>query len=231
MTYPNWITNPAFKAVLDNAHKLFSDACLLYDAKRYGTALFLALLAWEEVGKVYLEVLDEDAPRKRTNSHIKKQELAHVLEFQHELLPLIHQFLVENGHSNGTNDTVSYFVNVALMHAKPSHTKLSKRFANHIYDSILPEFKQNETAQHHQKILNGDIDKLKQSGIYCDIKGEKVLSTPDNIDPNLVSEYMSIVRRLLHNLSTNNEKPVAKYPLIIDEFFASTDDTPLHPAD
>jgi hypothetical protein len=75
---------------------LVEDAELLLENGRHGSALALAILALEEVGKYYLEKWRE-ATHRRTRRHGNKQQAVKVLDVADAVLMEINTVLAENG--------------------------------------------------------------------------------------------------------------------------------------
>src|SRR6516162_2927756 len=63
--------------IRDNAARLFKDAELLLEHRRYASAFALAVLGVEEIGKFLLKEWEEERPlpkpRRRESAHLQKQ--------------------------------------------------------------------------------------------------------------------------------------------------------------
>jgi AbiV family abortive infection protein len=66
---------PRIELILSSAVRLFKDAELLMDHKRYASAFALGVLGLEEIGKALLKYweLDRPLPKRKASAHLSKQ--------------------------------------------------------------------------------------------------------------------------------------------------------------
>src|SRR5262245_17333362 len=125
--------------ILGNATRLLDDARLLVEHRRYASAFALALLGFEEIGKVLLKSWEAEQPlakaKERQSAHIRKQAAAANL-----LVGALLARTFPNGVDWKTLDT----------------------------EALTEAFNDSEEGQLLVLIREGHLDRKKQSALYQD---------------------------------------------------------------
>lgn len=190
-----WIF-PSQLSILENAESLLKDAELLYEQKRHARALSLAILAFEEVGKVYLIGLEGAAAQSELKGpqHVKRQQLAQGLLMAGPVLKELSNILEEWKLPNDPHATTAFLF--AVVKAKHRATTEEDRVAfEQLEETLLKEIverlKGKEVAQIAKEINSRQANKTKQAGFYCDVDPTgKLISDPSQITPEQARSWL-----------------------------------------
>ena len=190
-----WVNEGQY-VILANAERLLYDAELLFKNERYASASSLAILALEEIGKIYLIGLGEIERQKndRISPHRKKQEYANALLIAGPAITAISDFLKEENLPDGPVSAVAFLLAVVQCEkdAETDEDRAAFReLKERIEQEIKARLKDSEAARTSQSIYRGQANITKQAGFYCDVNADgKVLCDPLQISKEQANEWL-----------------------------------------
>lgn len=220
-----------------NAIKLFEDAVLVFEAKRWGTCVSLSILACEEVGKFVLLSTSlgkeiRTLPSLR-NHHVKQSVFAERLHSCIRLRALDEYFVGEGINDIEQRDTAAlkYLNRLASMLAAEgdiSNEELERRVTSvpelkPIWNFVKIRSSADEAFEIAVKAASGSLDDVKQRGFYVDVTDNLVRSprqfTEDDACLHLRAAELVVDSITLRGFPSDRPTPMHHVRLIIDPNF------------
>ena len=188
----------------ENARRLLADAELVFKEGSHQTALSLAILAIEEVGKFFQLKWEDDggkplppSPMRGPKAHRSKQATVGSFYAAEASIEAVKEFVRKIGFPDD-DQTVQHFLTAIHLpdeKAQQAHEKvvafIAERMAN------------DEKSRLMRFAQRGLIDRLKQQGLYVDIDRDgKVVSSPTSITRGVALEWLDHARQAVARLSS-----------------------------
>jgi AbiV family abortive infection protein len=179
--------NNGLAALASNARRLLCDAELILKAGSHQTALSLAILAIEEVGKYFQirwgagDTRFGEIPARGPKAHRSKQWTVGSFYAAEASIAAVKEFVRKTGYSDD-DETVQHFLT-----------------AIHLPDEKAQEALEKVVAFVAERMA--DDERIKQQGFYVDIgKDGKVVSSPAAITREAALEWLDHGRRAVARL-------------------------------
>jgi HEPN domain-containing protein len=156
-----------------NAVRLAADARLLFENKRYPTALSLAVLSLEESGKYYLISRNRAEPTgKELKGHLRKQSESAWFAAEAAILAYF-EILSERGyeHKPASRLTVRQIWWLSTPEGQDFWRLLNSGdqiWPDGAIEVVAEKLAQNGTWGDYRKVATGELNLLKQAGFYVD---------------------------------------------------------------
>jgi AbiV family abortive infection protein len=185
---PDSLESTAIAEARFNSEMLFEDAKLLFDAKRWGTCISMAILACEEAGKFIIFFCNLGTPF-HSISELRNHngKLSVFSERLHSLLRL--RALDDYFCELGKIDRMERFCEIAAYYDACIETLfrnndsveaiLSDPALASIWMEVRRRVSQDEAYRIAEKAAMGELDLIKQRGLYVDATATSVLSPRD----------------------------------------------------
>ncbi len=188
--------------ILENAERLLADAELLHMHGRHPSALAMAILAFEEIGKIYLLGIGELHSKGR-NGHRTKQQFANAMLIAGPAISVLADYLASLGMQR-TPQTAVAFLYAVLKSQSRSESEEDKmafqRLENQIIEEVAERLRDLEAGRVSIAINSGRANALKQSGFYCDVdESGRIISDPNNIGSDLARDWIDRARFVVDN--------------------------------
>ena len=186
----------------ENARRLLADAELVFKEGSHQTALSLAILAIEEVGKFFQLKWENDggkplppSPMRGPKAHRSEQAAVGSFYAAEVSIEAVKEFVRKIGFPDD-DQTVQHFLTAIHLpdeKAQQAHEKvvafIAERMAN------------DEKSRLMRFAQRGLIDRLKQQGLYVDIDRDgKVVSSPTSITRGVALEWLDHARQAVARL-------------------------------
>jgi AbiV family abortive infection protein len=179
--------------VASNARRLLADAELLFEHGRHPTAASLAILAMEEVGKVF-QILSASQTIKKlfdflrnkghVSKHVMKQNFVTSMSMAEVILHAWQELLSQRG-LLGDPETMRAGIQT-LRKEEP--------------EKWIKFYVKDKNFQKNRQASSGELDLFKQKGFYVDIKDRKILSTPNDMTLNEAEQWIEYARQAVDML-------------------------------
>lgn len=187
--------------VASNAKRLLSDAEFLAAGGRFPTAVALAVLAIEEVGKYFFLKWNRgaDSPDKTLRRHVQKQLVASSLGLAEVMLQGLEEALAARGYK------LQHPSQRPEGQSAPAGTlsfdELSEEFESEIITAMATAAAESDIGKVQILMRNGTVDKIKQLGLYVDVDSAGlVTSRPDKFSEADSILWISRAQRLVSRL-------------------------------
>ena len=169
------------RIIAENAYRLWEDAKLLFDARRYPSSLALSVLSLEESGKYYiLKHRQEDnsvSNGLEVTSHVKKQQAAswfHVETIIGNFFSVLEDFGYEHKpYRELTNAQRKWYRSAE---GQEFNAQLRRgEFPPGALEATIERTKADGTGQDYEDVASGELNRLKQRGLYVDLEGGNVV--------------------------------------------------------
>jgi AbiV family abortive infection protein len=193
--------NNGLAALASNARRLLCDAELILKAGSHQTALSLAILAIEEVGKYFQirwgagDTRFGEIPARGPKAHRSKQWTVGSFYAAEASIAAVKEFVRKIGYSDD-DETVQHFLTAIHLPDEKAQEALEKVVA-----FVAERMADDENSQLMRFAAKGLIDRIKQQGFYVDIgKDGKVVSSPAAITREAALEWLDHGRRAVARL-------------------------------
>lgn len=204
------MTNSTVAIVVDNAKRLLSDAELLFNNERYGSAVSLAILSLEEAGKACLihwkdeGIVTRDIKNDIRSFHFHKQRVLGCFITAKEMILALADYCdhpskmpkMDKSHSDfeSDNDFARYLYRTCMTHFA-SDTAALEYIARRSYE---------KSAAYRIVAESRRLDHVKQLGFYVDVDENLVVKAPF-IEPSraLAEEVIALAKEAM-TLSKKN---------------------------
>ena len=180
----------ALAAVVANVKRLLNDARLLQEGGSAGSALSLAILAFEEAGKGHIIENEWEKPKHARSQHSYRHFMAFIV--LHASFIQKYGFDLEEVHSK----IAARFAALGLKPgSKAPLPPMSPDLREALREELLPQFarmseeeltifgiEQRWLAKIAEAVQQGQLEKIRQSGLYLDTDAQlMVTSTPASV--------------------------------------------------
>jgi len=194
-------------AIVRNCKRLIADAKLLLEHSRPGSFLSLAILAFEEAGKGYIELTDVKKTRATPSWHQFRQVIASFFLLRsilgkYDIEPIelpehVQKELRRRGEgsrflSDAFRDPIPNDLRNAVVEA-------SKPILQHLSgdQAAIAELELRFVRLVAEAAARGEFEEARQRGMYVDIESEIVTSDPSTIKMHEVYRWIFIAERAL----------------------------------
>lgn len=214
--------NNALKSIISNVKRLINDADILLEKGSTGSAMSLAILAFEEAGKGFDIEFDIGTPK---NSNLHKHR--HYVSFFVLFTSLAQKYGLQ---TSGITEKITARwkdnkIELSKYHEAPP---MSAELRESLRGELLPQIQKMSTDKREEfsmevrwiekislLVQGGQIEKLRQSGFYLDVdKSFKITSTPQSIQSLEATRWLWAASRAL-NLLENGDFLQAYNPALI----------------
>jgi AbiV family abortive infection protein len=157
----------SIEEIRHNAQRLWEDAKLLFDHKRYASALALTVLSLEETGKYALLSgrVQFDGPDKNLRNHLTRQSAVFDLMVQQIGVELAIEVLAERG-LKIVRETEEIRAAANQRFGEPTPER--RAFVAQIWNEYLDMIK--KASPLYQNVKGGDLNVLKMASLYVDVQ-------------------------------------------------------------
>lgn len=210
--------NPNFKpvgAVIANCKRLIADAELLRDHGRHGSAMSLAILAFEEAGKGHREEMEWSKTKRTPSWHQFRQivagfalQLAVLRKYKIAIVDLPSEVQSELQARAQRAKTVSELFRAPLApHLKERVAEASRPALEHLSgdQAAIAEIEMRYVRLILEAAARGEVEVAWQRGMYVDIADGEVGSDPASIGAHEVYRWIFAAKRALLLLETGDD--------------------------
>ena len=186
----------------ENARRLLADAELVFKEGSHQTALSLAILAIEEVGKFFQLKWEDDggkplppSPMRGPKAHRSKQATVGSFYAAEVSIEAVKEFVRKIGFPDD-DQTVQHFLTAIHLPDEKAQQAQEKVVA-----FVAERMANDEKSRLMRFAHRGLIDRLKQQGLYVDIDRDgKVVSSPTSITRGVALEWLDHARQAVARL-------------------------------
>lgn len=202
------------KSVVQNCQRLIKDAELLLQEGSAGSALSLAMMAFEEAGKGHSHELDAKHQRSKTKIHSSHQ-------FRHlmcaiVLMASLHQkYGLElpeftDEHREKIKERFHAAANFSVFASSPAPDEVSQIIGEQVFDKIdaLPDdqriiayVEMNWLRKVAKASAIGEVERLRQKGFYVDFDERGLLSRPSEVTKSEAYAWIWTAKRAVNLLA------------------------------
>jgi AbiV family abortive infection protein len=194
-------------SIVANCNRLLKDSYILLANGSPGSALSLAILAYEEAGKGHRHELNIEKTKRTRSWHVFRQVIA--------ALVLAASFKQKYGLKTPTvSERSKKIMDDRWRNAETGfETPFPEEVRQEIVDSLRPDLRSLDDDQMLigsiegrwiKKIVIaasfGKIEELRQKGMYVDLEEDRVISNPADVDPREAVYWIRITERVLRIL-------------------------------
>ncbi|MEE3361267.1 MAG: AbiV family abortive infection protein [Pseudomonadota bacterium] len=183
----------ALQAVIVNVKRLINDATILQEGGSTGSALSLAIMAFEEAGKGHILELGLEKPKNLHSHHIFRHQIAAFVMYA----SFLQKYEISTNQINQINQKIEKFLKDG--NYETDHGKQLPAMSDALREGLVSDLlsQSQNISEDDLKILaiearwlkkiiktvdQGKLEKTRQSGLYLDYdKNFSITSTPETV--------------------------------------------------